>query len=213
MEETTTNAGKETAPAEEMQASRQIGRRQLLRTLAASSGVVAASALVPGKWSKPLVEVGLLPAHAQVTPSPTMTSTPTATPTGTQTPTVTPTATPTDTPTLTRVPCVPPETPTQTYPPDDETFNILQDSINITFTWETVDIPPGCEGVTYGIEVEWRYPSYQWEWKGDAHGLTSPTWPLLLVPGAYRWRVWASTTVGDSPRSDPWWYFQVVFPQ
>ncbi len=59
-----------------------LSRRQLLKVLAATGGAVSASALLPdllpGKWAKPVVEVGLLPAHAQVTRTPT--HTPTRTP-------------------------------------------------------------------------------------------------------------------------------------
>ena len=49
------------------------GRRRLLKALIASGGAVAASTLLPSKWSKPAVEVGMLPVHAQATtvPSPT----------------------------------------------------------------------------------------------------------------------------------------------
>jgi uncharacterized protein YfaP (DUF2135 family) len=45
-----------------------VKRRQLLKALATAGGVTAASALLPGKWSKPNIGVGALPAHAQVTP-------------------------------------------------------------------------------------------------------------------------------------------------
>lgn len=48
-----------------------LGRRQLLKALAATGGAAAASSLLPGEWVKPVVEVGLLPAHAQVTPTST----------------------------------------------------------------------------------------------------------------------------------------------
>jgi len=172
MEETTTNAGKEAVSAQEVQAGRRIGRRQLLRTLAASSGVVAASALVPGKWSKPLVEVGLLPAHAQVTPAPTMTRTPTATPTGTQTPTATPTTTPTATPTATLVRCQPPETPTQESPANGTEISVP----NVTFVWSTVPVPEGCKGVSYGIEIQFRnLDTGDWETWDQVDDLPSPT--------------------------------------
>ena len=43
-----------------------LGRRELLKALAAAGGAVAASSLLPGEWAKPVVEVGVLPAHAQV---------------------------------------------------------------------------------------------------------------------------------------------------
>ncbi len=191
-----------------MQAGRRIGRRRLLRTLAASSGVVAASALVPGKWSKPLVEVGLLPAHAQVTPAPTMTSTPTATPTGTQTPTTTPTTTPT--PTATPIRCQTPQTPTQISPLDNATFPFKEAYFDITFTWSTVTVPPGCAGVAYGIEIQFQNPlTSQWGPKFEDDDLGSPTRTFqFITDGSYRWRVWATTAAGDSPRSG-WWNFKI----
>lgn len=45
--------------------SQIIGRRELLKALTAGSGAMAASTLFSGKWVKPVIEVGLLPAHAQ----------------------------------------------------------------------------------------------------------------------------------------------------
>lgn len=54
-----------------------LGRRELLKALAASSGAVAAATLLPGEWVTPAVETGLLPVHAQA--SPTATPIPTAT--------------------------------------------------------------------------------------------------------------------------------------
>jgi hypothetical protein len=42
-----------------------LSRRELLKVLAASSGAVAAAAFLPGKWARPLVSSGVLPAHAQ----------------------------------------------------------------------------------------------------------------------------------------------------
>jgi len=42
-----------------------LGRRQLLKALAAGGGAVAGAALLPGQWLTPVVEVGVLPAHAQ----------------------------------------------------------------------------------------------------------------------------------------------------
>ncbi len=50
------------------EARKTVNRRQLLKVLATAGGVTAASALLPGKWSKPSIGVGALPAHAQVTP-------------------------------------------------------------------------------------------------------------------------------------------------
>jgi hypothetical protein len=53
-------------PAEAQE--KRLGRRALLKALAASGGAVTAAMLLPGEWAKPVVEVGVLPAHAQVTP-------------------------------------------------------------------------------------------------------------------------------------------------
>ena len=49
---------------------RAVSRRQLLKTLIATGGAIAASTLLPGEWTAPLIEVGVLPVHAQgsVTP-------------------------------------------------------------------------------------------------------------------------------------------------
>jgi hypothetical protein len=58
-----------------------VSRRQLLKALAATGGAMSAASLLPGKWVKPVVDVGLLPAHAQVTPTPTPVPTLTPTPT------------------------------------------------------------------------------------------------------------------------------------
>ncbi len=44
-----------------------LNRRDLLKVLAATGGGLAAAAFVPGKWLKPVVEAGVLPAHAQAT--------------------------------------------------------------------------------------------------------------------------------------------------
>ncbi len=64
----TTTLSQETSPRE------TLGRRQLLKAIAATGGAVAASTLLPGEWAKPVVEVGVLPAHAQIseTPVPTV---------------------------------------------------------------------------------------------------------------------------------------------
>lgn len=43
-----------------------LNRRQLLKLLAAAGGGVAASTLLPAEWSRPVVEVGVLPVHAQI---------------------------------------------------------------------------------------------------------------------------------------------------
>lgn len=67
-----------------------IERRRLLQMLAAAGGAVVLSNFVPGQWVKPVIEVGYLPAHAQVSqptseptsePTPQPTSEPTSEPT------------------------------------------------------------------------------------------------------------------------------------
>jgi hypothetical protein len=42
-----------------------LSRGEALKALAAMGGAAAASALLPEKWVKPVVEAGVLPAHAQ----------------------------------------------------------------------------------------------------------------------------------------------------
>jgi hypothetical protein len=54
------------ALSQEASPKETLGRRQLLKAIAATGGAVAASSLLPGEWAKPVVEVGVLPAHAQV---------------------------------------------------------------------------------------------------------------------------------------------------
>jgi hypothetical protein len=66
-----------TGPASET--AQKLGRRRLLKVLAATGGAVAASTLLPGEWIRPVVEVGELPVHAQISPTPTATPTPTPT--------------------------------------------------------------------------------------------------------------------------------------
>ncbi len=92
----------------------KISRRQALKLLTAVSGAITLSSL-PNQWSKPLLKVGILPAHAQTSPFP-VTDTPTATSTNTPAPTNTSTntPTPTNTSTATNTP-----TPTNTATPTD----------------------------------------------------------------------------------------------
>jgi hypothetical protein len=57
---------RETQPVENEE-TQALSRRELLKILAAAGGAVGAAAFMPAKWSKPLVEAGVLPAHAQGT--------------------------------------------------------------------------------------------------------------------------------------------------
>ncbi len=43
----------------------QLSRRELLKKLGAAGAVLGARAIVPTKWSKPGIETGNLPPHAQ----------------------------------------------------------------------------------------------------------------------------------------------------
>jgi hypothetical protein len=52
----------------EVSAETKLSRRRLLKIIAATGGAVAASTLLPSKWARPVIDVGLLPAHAQVSP-------------------------------------------------------------------------------------------------------------------------------------------------
>jgi hypothetical protein len=45
-----------------------IHRREAMKVLAAAGGALAAGAFLPARWSRPLVEAGVLPAHAQGSP-------------------------------------------------------------------------------------------------------------------------------------------------
>lgn len=61
--------------------TRRLTRRQALKRIAAAGGAVVFSNL-PQQWQTPLVEVGVLPAHAQGSTQPIAVGTPTPTPTG-----------------------------------------------------------------------------------------------------------------------------------
>ena len=52
---------------DQTEASASPARRRLLRVLAGAGGVVATGALLPEKWTQPLVNRVLVPAHAQAT--------------------------------------------------------------------------------------------------------------------------------------------------
>lgn len=87
----------------------RIGRRQLLKALVAAGGAAVASTLLPGRWVRPLVEVGELPAHAQASgPLPLC-----YTPTPSHTPTLLMCYTPTPSPTPTCYTPTPTHTPTR----------------------------------------------------------------------------------------------------
>ena len=45
--------------------SEKISRRKALKTAAAAAGGLGAGAFLPARWMKPVVESGVLPAHAQ----------------------------------------------------------------------------------------------------------------------------------------------------
>ncbi len=47
-----------------MSQQKELSRREALKTLAAVTGAAALTSL-PGQWVKPVIETGLLPAHAQ----------------------------------------------------------------------------------------------------------------------------------------------------
>lgn len=48
--------------------TRLVGRRKLMKVLAAGGGVVTGAALIPDRWTSPIVEAVGLPAHAQTSP-------------------------------------------------------------------------------------------------------------------------------------------------
>lgn len=53
---------------------RTMDRRRLLKTLVAAGGAGAILTLLPDAWIRPVVEVGVLPSHAQVSYTPTPSS-------------------------------------------------------------------------------------------------------------------------------------------
>ena len=44
-----------------------INRREAIKAMLAAGGALAASTLIPGKWTRPVVQSGYVPAHAQGT--------------------------------------------------------------------------------------------------------------------------------------------------
>jgi hypothetical protein len=76
---------------------RTMDRRQLLKALIAAGGAGTILTLLPDRWIRPIIEVGVLPSHAQVSYTPTPSFTPPLCYTPTPTPTpmcYTPTPTP-----------------------------------------------------------------------------------------------------------------------
>ena len=51
-------------------------RRKLLKSIAAGGGAIVAGKSLPDKWTAPVVDSVLLPAHAQTSPAPTTTAAP-----------------------------------------------------------------------------------------------------------------------------------------
>jgi hypothetical protein len=51
----------------------QISRREVLKALAATSGALAAAAFLPDRWTPPVLQSGVLPAHAQTSVCATVT--------------------------------------------------------------------------------------------------------------------------------------------
>ncbi len=49
----------------ESNTQQKLSRREVLKTIIAGSGALAATAFLPSRWIKPVVEAGVLPAHAQ----------------------------------------------------------------------------------------------------------------------------------------------------
>ena len=77
------------------------GRRKALRKLLVGGGIVGASTQLPDKWTKPLVDSVLVPAHAQTSVTPQPTPNPTPQPTALPQPSPVPTPQPTPAPTVT----------------------------------------------------------------------------------------------------------------
>lgn len=54
--------------SKEKKQARPINRRRLLKMMATTTGAMGASFLLPAKWTKPLIDMIILPAHAATTP-------------------------------------------------------------------------------------------------------------------------------------------------
>ncbi|WP_457937716.1 hypothetical protein [Mesorhizobium sp. 10J20-29] len=75
--------------------NKNVTRRRALKIVA--SGAVVATIALPSKWTRPIVESIVVPAHAQASPTPTTGTTSTVTGTTTATTTTATTTTPTPT--------------------------------------------------------------------------------------------------------------------
>ena len=134
-----------------------ISRRRLLKAILAAGGAVTAATLLPSEWTAPLVEVGELPVHAQVSAVPT--STPTQTPTPTNTPTPTMTSTPTATPTPTTTP-----TPTNIPTAIIGCYAFNSQGIGIIRPTDTIrtyaEIAPSLDGIALQRTVTLNQPGH-----------------------------------------------------
>ena len=54
-------------PTQTPEDNKALSRREVLKTLAAAGSAIGAAAFLPAKWAKPVIEAGVLPAHAQGT--------------------------------------------------------------------------------------------------------------------------------------------------
>ncbi|NQU39483.1 MAG: hypothetical protein HQ523_05985 [Lentisphaerae bacterium] len=61
--ESTETSGIEAAAQESL---RRMGRRSLLKSLATVGGVAATASLLPSEWVRPVLDLAVLPAHAQL---------------------------------------------------------------------------------------------------------------------------------------------------
>ena len=86
-------------------------RRDALRKILAGTGVVAGAKALPEKWTKPVVNSIIVPAHAQTTGPEQTTTTTAAPPTTTAEPTPTTTTTTTEAPPPRDLPPPPPPLP------------------------------------------------------------------------------------------------------
>ena len=55
----------QSANSTEERGARGLSRRELLKVLGAAGGGLTAAAFLPARWLKPVIESGVLPAHAQ----------------------------------------------------------------------------------------------------------------------------------------------------